>query len=92
MAASEEELLQEENSARMAKGMLALGRPSGNWRYLLPESQVMRLAEYEKTLATSTEVQASVVDFVAEHGLWAMWPVRSYYAALDRQAVVASSA
>lgn len=68
MAASEEELLQEENSARMAKGMLALGRPSGNWRYLLPESQVMRLAEYEKTLATSTEVKASVVDLSQSMG------------------------
>ena len=62
MAASDEELLQEENSARMARGMLALDRPSGNWRYLLPKSQVKRLADHEKKLATMTEVTASVVD------------------------------
>jgi hypothetical protein len=62
MAASDEELLQEENSARMARGMLALDRPSGNWRYLLPKSQVKRLADHETKLATMTEVTASVVD------------------------------
>ena len=63
MAASEQEVLQEENSERMARGMLPLDRPSGNWRYLLPESQVMRLANYEKTLGTtSTEIKVSVVD------------------------------
>ena len=63
MAASEEELLQEENSARIARGMHALDRPSGNWRYLLPVSQVMRLADHEQRLrGTSQEITASVVD------------------------------
>jgi len=63
IAASDEELLQAENSARIARGMDVLSRPSGNWRYLLHKSQVTRLAEYEERLrGTSEEVTASVVD------------------------------
>jgi hypothetical protein len=91
MAASDEELLQEENSARMARGMLALDRPSGNWRYLLPKSQVKRLADHEK-ISDDDRGYGLGGGFVAEPSFWAMVSVRSYYAALDRQAAVASSA
>lgn len=60
MAATEEELLREENLSRMARGMPPVDLPSQDWRYLLPESQATRLAVYEQQAAT--QVTASVVD------------------------------
>ena len=60
MAATEEELLREENLSRMARGVPPVDVPSRDWRYLLPESQATRLAVYEQKAAT--QVTASVVD------------------------------
>ena len=60
MAATEDELLQEENLARRAKQMPPLESSSSDWRYLLSEDRRNLLAEHEAN--ASAGVTASVVD------------------------------